>query len=220
MEKKSFNEVLKQLMEVKRWGVKQLSIESGVGRTTIQAYLERTNTKRVDAEIIKKLAAAFGDEGHRLYEALGYPAPSKEPREEETMVEIAEKLLQKAKLSETVSVPVYERFYVHAGAEHRTPAEYFYLPRVSVAGENIEAYYVRGHCLSPKVEDGDIVVVDRDVMVEPGRLVICLLDDEICVGHFEKRGEECWLKNNDESVQIKDKECGFCRVIIGIYKRP
>jgi SOS-response transcriptional repressor LexA len=186
---------------------------SGIPRTTINSLLSR-EVKRMDPETLRRLSESFGKEGDILYEVAGY-AKTEAPRSVE---ESYDELLTRARLASPLQVPVYSEFTVHAGAEHRVPEEYFYLPKATAAGDHIEAYIVHGHCLTPKVEQGDVVIVDRDVMVEHGRMIICLVDGEICVGRYEKRGEECWLKNNDESFQIR--EPGFCRVIIGIYKRP
>ena len=217
MEKATFSEVLIKLMVSKGWKNKELSRESGIPITTISAWKKRKITRRVTPERLKKLADAFGDEGYRLYEALGYPVPAQEERKEETTLEIAERLIQKLKLSTVQEGPVFTRFFAHAGAVHEEITDYVYLPRTKEASENIQAFIVRGQCLSPKVENGDIVIVDRDRSPEPGNLLLCLRDNELVVGHYLLKGEEAWLSNGEEELPLSG--CQATAVVIQIIKR-
>lgn len=191
----------------------QLEVKSSVDKATIGRIERRGETEPRKVNLIK-FAEAFKLTYEQLIAGTNLETPGAEQKPEETY----EDLLERARLAAPLRVPVYSNFPIHAGEEHSTPSEYFYLPRGTAAGENIEAYVVHGHCLTPKVEEGDIVIVDRDVAVDHGHLIICLIDGEIYVGRYEKRGEENWLQNNDESKRIRD--CSFCRPIIGIYKRP
>ncbi|AOV99520.1 transcriptional regulator [Dehalococcoides mccartyi] len=71
--------------------------------------------------------------------------------------------------------------------------------------------------MEPKIENGDIVVVDRDMVPEVGDIVLCLIDDELRVAKIIEQNGECILKNGQGTHSVK--ECQAIAVIIEVTKR-
>ncbi|POZ59103.1 hypothetical protein C1O63_1439 [Dehalococcoides mccartyi] len=71
--------------------------------------------------------------------------------------------------------------------------------------------------MEPKIENGDIVIVDRDMVPERGDIVLCLIDDELRVAKIIEHNGEYTLKNGEGIHSIK--ECQAIAVIIEVTKR-
>jgi transcriptional regulator with XRE-family HTH domain len=202
--------LLKGWREEKRWSQYQLASKSGIPRTTISAVELGTRTPKLGA--LTKLAKALNKPLADLYAAAGYEVPGAEvPRHTETPEEILERL----KLAQPVSVPVYREFHAPPQGE---PIDFIYRARAKDAGKNIEAFIVRGHCLAPIVEDNDVVVVDRDLLPNPGDIVLCLMPDNVLVvGKYKIKNDIAWLENTAQSIKLVD--CAASAVVVEVIKR-
>ena len=86
--------------------------------------------------------------------------------------------------------------------------EYLYIPKPQNGHKNFYGVKIRGSCLSPKVEDGDIIIIDRDDVPDIGKTVLC------------------YHEGNDEPkiLKIKKKsdvaDCELYGVILWIMKKP
>ena len=202
---------LRKFREERGWSQAQLAMKAGVPRSNISLIeLGRLANPRADA--LLKLARAFNrPDVEELYQAAGYEVGVKGERRVETPEEILEKL----KVAQPISVPVYGEF--HWGTVHDEPVEYVYRARIREAGKNLEGYVVRGDCMAPKIEPGDIVIVNRDRAPEPGNVVICVTHGQIIVGRLKVVKSEIWVENNKE--QIKLEECQAAAVVIEVVKR-
>lgn len=192
---------IRQLREARGWSQALLSMKSGVSRSHI-SLIELRRTSHPRADVLLKLAHAFDIPVEELYEAAGYETGERERRREETPEEILERL----KAAQPVSIPVYTDFRIHAGRVHEEPVEYTYWSKPRIAGRNIEAYIVRGRCLEPDIKDGDIVIVDRDLVGEPGDLVLCLIENEIVVGRLRVKNAQLFVENNEELVKADEAQ--------------
>ncbi len=194
---------------------------SGVNQNTIRA-IENRGISKPEYETIFKLAQAFGRDGEVLFETAGYPKPLPKPSVEMSIQELVQEISRRYEADELEhpqKIPVYDELPAHAGAEHAEPSTFVYPIEPMKAGENIAAYRIRGQCLSPKVENGDIVIVDKNISPITGRLVVCMLTSgDVVVGKYELVHDAPWLHNNEEALELKD--CQYCWVIIWIYKRP
>jgi transcriptional regulator with XRE-family HTH domain len=203
----TFGSRLKRIREIKGLSQGELAEESGVDRSYI-SKLESGVTLNPTGDIIKKLAKPLNVSLDIIMGVCPIPEPKKETTEE---------LLEKLRLAAPVSIPVYDRFYVHAGAEHAEIMEYVYRAREKAAGENIEAFIVHGHCLTPRVGNGDIVITDRERAPEPGNILLCLKDDELVVGIYQVRDGIPWLTNHDEEISLAG--CRAQAVVIEVIRR-
>lgn len=202
----SFSEVIKDLMKKRGWKTTKLGLKAGVPASTIRVMFKRGSIPRT--ENLAKLAKAFGmtiDEIMALTKEPSIKVPE----------ETTEELLERARLAMPLRIPVYSEF--HAGEEHLEAAEHIYIPRAMAAGKNIEAYIVHGHCLSPKVENGDVVIIDRSLSPEPGDILLCLRDNELVCGRYEQKNGEQYIHNSDEKIKLD--ECKATAVVIEVIKR-
>ena len=205
----SFGEKLKEWRLAKYWSQYELAEKSGINRGTIASWEKGRSIPKGDSLI--KLAHALGIPIEELYAAAGYTGI------EVPMPDTHEQLLEKLRLAQPVSIPVYDRFPIHAGEVHEAPFEYVYLPKSMAARKNLEAYRISGYCLAPHVHDGDIVIVDRERSPEAGNILLCLVDDRLVVGWLEYTTGEARLRNNDESVKLVD--CRAVAVVIEVTRR-
>lgn len=201
---------IKALRERYGWSQELLAMKSGLKRARI-ANWETGQRQQPRADALMKLARAFHVAVEELYEAAGYQVDREVPRHVETPEEILERL----RLAQPESIPVYRDF--HAGQEHAEPIEYIYRsPSRGVKG-NIEAYNVHGYCMEPEINDGNIVVVDHDLPGEAGDIVLCLVNDEVIVGRLRLEKDELWLQNNEEKIRLADFQASA--VVIEVIKR-
>lgn len=210
MRQESFGETLKILRLARGWSQGKLAMKAGITRSVI-ATIETRKDVHPRGDILIKLARAFGVSVEELYQ--GNLPQTKEQRAHYD--ETPEELLERFKLAQPVSIPVYGEF--HAGTAHKEPVDRIYIARLKAAKKSIEAFIVHGHCMEPKIEDGDIVVVDRDRPGEVGNIVLCLLNGELVCGKVRKDGDTLYIRNSAESIKLCD--CTTSAVVIQIIKQ-
>ena len=205
---------LKELRVERGWTQQDVANRSGVSRQSI-SYLEQRDRDRPPADILLKLARAFNIKPEELYQAAGY---IKETIDTSPRPETPEEILDRLKLATPQSIPVYpwEAFPFHAG-DSVEPLEYVYRARPKSSGKNIQAYIVHGDCLEPKINDGDVIIVDRDGVIDNGDIVACLLDNEFHVLRVRKVVDELWLENNYK--KYKFEQCQVVAPVIECIRR-
>jgi len=201
---------IRKLREERGWSQAQLAMKSGVARSHI-ALIELKKLAHPRTDVFMKLARAFNVPIEELYQAAGYEVEMKSMRRAETPEEILDKL----RVAQPISVPVYGEF--HWGAAHDEPVEYVYQARVRKAGKNLEGYVVLGDCMAPKIEAGDIVIVDRDRVPEPGNIIICVFRNQVVAGRLKAVKGEVWVVNNKEKAKLD--ECQAAAVVVEVVKR-
>ena len=205
-----FGLFIARLREERGWSQYELSTRTGIPRSTIASIEVGNHTPKVSGML--SFSKAFDIPVEELYEAAGFtdievPTP-----------DTPEQLLEKLRLAQPVSIPVYDRFPIHAGEVHDTPIEYVYRPRSQLAGANIEAYRITGHCLEPLIADGDIAIVDRDRNPAPGNIVVALLKgDQLVVGRLKLHNDKAIIENNNECYNYD--ECHVVAVVIEVNRR-
>lgn len=205
----TIGERIRALRTSKHWSQYKLALLSEVKRSTIDR-IENRKTREPRQENLRKIAKAFNITYEQFVAGTDLETGTEQPKEESY-----EELLDRARMAAPLRIPVYSEF--HAGEEHVEPSEYFYLPRTMAAGGNIEAYIVHGHCLSPKVENGDVVIVDRNLSPESGDILLCLADRELVCGRYEQKNGEAYIHNSSEKINLD--ECRVTAVIIQVIKR-
>ena len=83
--------------------------------------------------------------------------------------------------------------------------------------KNIQAYIVHGDCLEPKINDGDVIIVDREGAIDNGDIVACLLDNEFHVLRVRKVAGDLWLENNHG--KFKFEQCHDAAPMIECIRR-
>jgi len=195
------DEKIKQLREERKWTQDELARRSGLDRAYIAA-IETRQIKKPSVESFLKLARAFKIRPEELYQAAGYIKdvgtfiPHKESWED---------MLVRFNIAMPSSVPIYEEFPFHAGEDVR-PIDFVPVVKDNVKKRNLEGYIVRGNCLSPKIEDKDVIIIDRDTPIENGDIVACLIDTRMHLARLRKISNQLWLENNDGRILFKKFE--------------
>ncbi len=199
---------LKRLRLERKLSQRRLSLLSGVNRVYINS-LEKGRAKSITLKTAERLAKGLNVAPEIFFEHGDIKTP---PERKET----PEDLLEKLRLVQPVAVPVYTDYPVHAGNPVE-PIEYVYLARPKTAPKGVEGYLVHGNCLEPIINDGDIVIVDRNAQVEKGDIVLCLLDNELHVAKYVLIDNEPWLENRHGIRKVED--CKTIAVVMEAIKR-
>ena len=203
----TLGEKLRQLRIERGWTQKEVAERSGLDRRYI-SYLEQPqHTGNPSAHAVLALARTFSIKPEELYQAAGYikEAGGIRPRPESP-----EDILDKLRLATPQSIPVYpwDAFPFHAG-DCCEPLEYVYRMRQKSDSKSIEAYVVRGDCLIPKINDGDVIIVDREGTIGHGDFVACICDGGLHVLQVRRvaGAGELWLENNHGTFKFEDCQC-------------
>lgn len=108
-------------------------------------------------------------------------------------------------LDNTIQVPIVAS--MHAPGR---PMDYIDFPKsfVPASHKKIYAVKVTGDCMSPEVEDGDLLIVDKDDVPDIGKKVLCYHNGEEhpCIIKIKKRSDV--------------KDCDMYGVILWIMRKP
>ena len=208
---------LSQTIRIKReslgWSQEKLAIISGLTRDYIKS-IESGANKHPRTDKLIRIAMALGMHEAELFTAAGYIHAESRVR---NRIETPEEVIEKLKFIQPVSVPVYTTFPFHAG-EPTEPLEYVYRGKnAKPAGKNIEGYVVHGECLEPLINDGDIIIVDRDAKKELGDIMACQAYDKLVLGKLTDVDGELWLVNSE--TKVKYDICQAGAVVIEVIKR-
>jgi transcriptional regulator with XRE-family HTH domain len=200
--------VIKQLRESKGMTQQELADKSSVERSHL-SRMEGGEYQSVKQETLARLAKGLEMPIAELsQEIYGRPAgtthkPSREP-------------LGKHQLN-VYQIPVYTQFPFHAGDDGVEPCEHVYRELPKKAKDHIEGYVVRGTCLIPIVNDGDIIIVDSESPVENGDIVACMIDGTLHIARLKRYDNELWLENNGSKRKLQD--CGTTAKVIEVVRR-
>lgn len=95
---------------------------------------------------------------------------------------------------------------------------YAYWHQDEVAGRKIIGLRVKGASVPPLIEDGDTVFFTVGATPESGNVVVVMLDNQLWVKRFYKRGKTITLE--DHAGVIKPDNCTIEGVVIQVYKKP
>lgn len=191
--------MLKKLRAERKMSQRRLAELSGVNRSYIN-QIEHGKVKSITLNTAKKFA-----------DALNVP-PSAFFGEPESRIDI-----QKIP-GGIVRVPIYDDFPVHAG-HPVSPMDYCYVAEVSSARKSLEGYRVSGDCLSPSIQDGDIVIVDRQGDIDSGDLALCYIEGEVHLGRFRKFGGDYFFENNHSRFRLDPKDAPIMAPVIQVVRR-
>ncbi len=84
---------------------------------------------------------------------------------------------------------------------------------------------MKGHALEHRaVLHGDVLVVDRSVKPRLDDVVVMILNDEFCVGIWQKREDEFILERSDREIILREHECvelwGVVTGVLRLFRSP
>jgi len=134
---KTLAELVKELRLRRGFSQRKLAQVSGVSRQYINLIESGKRHTKTSIPMITKLARGLDVPPETFLRAEHPPEP-----------ELPEQILERLRLAQPQSIPVYTEFPVHAG-EGIEPVEYLYRTRAISTRKGIEAYIVHGTCLFP-----------------------------------------------------------------------
>ncbi len=188
----STGDIIKRLREEKGLSQRQLATLSNVDRGYIN-QLEAGKGGSISLRTARKLAAA-----------LEVP-PEVFLKGQAEHLETPQEILQRFNLALPESVPVYEDFPFHAG-EPVEPVDYAPVSKEFTRHKNLEGYIVRGDCLSPIIEDKDIIIIDRDAEIKTGDIVACLVEGVMHLARLKRITDELYLENNHHRMKLDEAQ--------------
>jgi len=201
MSKEQFGELLRQERVNRKWTATKLGALVGLSRQTITSY--EKGTRKPSGDSIIKISNKFKISPKPFFEALG-------AKYDDTDLPVINKI------ESPMAIPVYVDFPFHAG-EDTQPVEYIYRAAPKPAPKTVEGYIVHGDCLSPVIEDGNIIIVDRERQIDNGDIVACLIDDHLHIAKLRKVADELWLENKHAKARFQD--CQAVAPVIEVIKR-
>ena len=185
--------LIKRLREEKGLSQRQLATLSGVDRGYIN-QLEAGRGGSISLRTARKLAAALEKPPEIFLQDLTTQHP-----------ETPHELLERIRINLPESVPIYEDFTLHAGRPTEA-IDYIPVVRDQARGKDLEGYVVHGECLEPEINDGDIIIIDRDGQIEHGNIVACLIQGELHLARLRKVADELFLENNERRIKLEEAQ--------------
>ena len=164
------------------------------------ASIEVGKAKNPTTTNLLKLARAFNIRPEELYQAAGYIADTGVLIR--ALKETPEDILERLRVSISSTVPIYEEYRVHYG-EPVEIIDYVSIVKERAKGKRLEGYIGHGECLSPIIEDGDIVIIDRDGQIDNGDIVACLVEGELHIARLKRIAGELYLENNHGRIKLE-----------------
>ena len=206
--KNNWGFIIKSLREAKGFTQEEFAKLVGIKRSILSHY-ELGYVEKLSQDLLSRFAKALDMTPSRLSQEI-YGKPTF------TTEETPEQILERLKLAQPISIPVYTDFPFHAGTPV-APIEYVYRARTKTAGKHIEGYLVKGTCLEPVVHDGDTIIVDREGQIDDGDIIACVIGDELHIGRLRKITDELWLENNNGRYRFE--ECAMAAPVIEVTRR-
>ena len=199
---------VKRIREEKRMTQQEVADAVGVTRSSVARY-EAGDVEAFTQDKLGKFAKAFGMTIEQLtQEIYGKPAETTQkpalPPLGNTQVNI-------------YAVPIYTQFPFHAGDDAVEQLEHIYREQPKNAKSHIEGYVVRGTCLTPIVNDGDIIIVDREAPVENGDIVACMIEGKLHIAKLKRFDDQLWLENRNGKYKIEN--CLTSAKVIEVVRR-
>jgi len=207
MNKGNWGLKIKDARSIKGLTQLELANKSGLTRNHI-ARIELGHFKTTDQETFASLARGLGMTLDELNETITGEHLQSQP-------ETTDELWRKLRTTIPEDVPIYEDYPVHAGGG-TFPVDYAYLDK-GQSKVNKEGYRVHGNCLSPLIDDMDVVIIQRDGQIDIGDIIICLISDEVHIGRLKKIAGELYLENGHGRFRML--ECLQAAPVIEVRKR-
>lgn len=193
-------------MEARKVGVRQLAKYAGLSASGLSSLLR--GETRPSMPTVLKLAEYFHVGPNELVDLLPPAAPTGSIPSSTIIGEATGILL----------VPVVEQ---EAGAGRgREVLDYeFVAPSITAKGRNVIAVRVAGDCMSPKIDDGDTVIVDRERGWDNGRVVLARVEDSLLIKRiYSEDGHVRLHCDNANYPDITGVEADVLGVVIRVIK--
>jgi len=191
---------------------------TGIARSQL-SQLESGNNPSASIDTLQKLATFYKVHLDSLISSQELLQPTIQARSLEAILSqaMAEALSNQPVAIPVVKLPVVGRIHAPSDAsdviDEEEVLDYVYLPRQQIAQKNIICLMIEGHCLSPEIEEGDIVVIDLDNRRPSNRniVVVQLRDvrddmEKVKIMRYREEGNWVWLEDDTETIECGNAE--------------
>jgi len=194
----------------------ELALETGLR----QAYISQVEKGEIaiprDPQL-DKLGAALDLSRADFYRAAGrfegmHPDPPDAPP-----ARSFDDILRELEAERPIAVPVIEQ--VASAGRGEAAIGYVYLPPMGRRRPGLFAMRVRGQCMSPRIEDGDTIIVDREAPAEVGKIVLAVAGDNwdlVLVKRLVEREGRRWLEPLQGQAIVIDGSVRIVGVVMQI----
>ncbi|MBN1690409.1 MAG: LexA family transcriptional regulator [Dehalococcoidia bacterium] len=196
----SLGEFVRKTREARGLTQHELAALSGLGRGYI-SLIELDRIQETSAEKILKLAKALRVKPEEIYQAAGYIKEARIKYVAPASI-ILDSLQAVQALHNIIEVPVVAELHMPGEI-----IEYAYIARPRPGPVNYVGVRAKGYCLEPEIQDGDVLIIDKDAQPEPGRTVLC----------YHNHHEQPRLIRYKKPDDLKD--CEIYGVIVAINRK-
>lgn len=189
--------IIKRERELRYLTQVEYAARCGLKRSNI-SHIERGKTKfpgGVRQSTFNKLAKGLDLTPLELSRIINGQSTTSQPERMRTIYERLGFVLP-------VPVPIFKDFPYRGDPMEQI--EEIYLPKGKSTSKNLSGYYCHGSCLAPRINEGDLVVLDPDAPLDAGDIVACSADNKTHLGILKKILDELWLSNSDHSIKLTD----------------
>lgn len=126
-------------------------------------------------------------------------------------------ILRELEAERPIAVPVIEQ--VASAGRGEAAIGYVYLPPMGRRRPGLFAMRVRGQCMSPRIEDGDTIIVDREAPAEVGKIVLAVAGDNwdlVLVKRLVEHDGRRWLEPLQGQAIVIDGSVRIVGVVMQI----
>lgn len=205
-----FGEWLLQQLERRDWTQADFARLSHLSNTNISRWI---NNERVpSSQSCLRIAKVFDMNEDLVLSLAGHKEPLGKPKPARSFDDI----LRELDAERPVAVPIIEQ--IASAGRGEAAVGYVYLPPMGRRRPGLFAMRVRGQCMSPRIEDGDTIIVDREQPAEVGKIVLAVAGDDwnmVLVKYLVDRGGKRWLEPLQGSPILVDESVR----IVGVVKQ-
>ncbi len=132
-------------------------------------------------------------------------------------VRVGDLVGESALIEALVPVPVIQQ-RIPIGDAWPVEAEHVPLAKVN---PGLVAIEVRGDCMSPRIENGDFVIIDRERQPEVGKVIVFWWQGEWTLKRLRRRNGKWWMVPDNpafESMEMEGKDVESLGVVIRVVK--
>jgi transcriptional regulator with XRE-family HTH domain len=180
---------IRRLRETKGLTQEELAEKVGITRS-LQSRIELGHFQAFSQDRLERYARALEMTPAQLSFQI-YGQSEKETKEN------TQQLLRRLASTLDLQVPLYDEFPIHAGPGSEI-TEYVPVARSKVGAvdpDRLKAFPVRGMCMSPEIEEGDVVIVDTRAEINVNNIVACQYNGEVHIGRIMKIDGHLYLQN-------------------------
>lgn len=186
MQQASFGEWFQAQLNKREWEQADFARYAGTSTPNVSRWIGGVVP---GSRNIARIAETLGVSAEEIYAVIRGGADYKAPRSYED-------ILAELEVNQPVVVPVIRDVVAHMGAGGGFIDDYVFLPPVyrKRRSKNILSLIAHGDCMAPQIEDGDVVVFDKDAPWKANDIVVAGIDGQAVIRRLVEIGGKSMLR--------------------------